>query len=442
MLKKLITISITAIASLQAATTYDKSLTDGNDALNYWSDTTDTNLNNHTLSGATEVFTIGSRKNIPNITTPIKVSTNKLCSNDRTNILSCSKTDSLEPRYTENGNVNEPNLRLWHNAATPRSVNGVVDEPCSELDNTGSVVNWWVNFPSLRCERTITTYTPKVNSTIYTNKVNSDIFTNKVPSITTTGGVNIYADKVDSIVYANKISGSSSYSATLVNSYSWWTSGYYWAATQYQIYQAPQGYTSYTATWELSGSNTATEYSGNNSGCYSRYYLPMASTYVYSYYSLNQSLTRYMTGTPRPQTRVTLTCKIKNSSYTCPSGGTLSGATCITPTLTCPSGYLDNVTNCKKTVKVCPDASWSDNGANCTKVTPIVSVTNYYCPATYSDMGTYCKKTIQICPDPSWTSATATTCSKVIQICPDASWTDNGTNCKKNVPEYKLFSTF
>ena len=108
----------------------------------------------------------------------------------------------------------------------------------------------------------------------------------------------------------------------------------------------------------------------------------------------------------------------------------------------CPSGYTNNGTNCEKTVKVCPDASWSDNGGNCTKVTPIVSVTSYYCPATYSDMGTYCKKTIQICPDPSWTSATATTCSKVIQVCPDASWTDNGTNCKKNVPEYKLFSTF
>lgn len=54
----------------------------------------------------------------------------------------------------------------------------------------------------------------------------------------------------------------------------------------------------------------------------------------------------------------------------------------------------------------------------------------------------YQSVTTQICPDPSWTSATATTCSKVIQVCPDSSWTNNGTNCRKNVPEYKLFSTF
>ncbi len=169
MLKKLITISITAIASLQAATTYNKSLSDGNDDLNYWSDTTSSNLTNHTLVGATEVFTIGSRENIPNVpTTSIKVSTNKLCSDDRRNQVSCSKSDSLEPRYTDDGlaTSGEANLRTWYKATTPKSVNGVVDDPCPSLSNVGSVVNWAANFPSLRCERTAVTYTDKINENV------------------------------------------------------------------------------------------------------------------------------------------------------------------------------------------------------------------------------------------------------------------------------------
>lgn len=151
MLKKLITISIIAIASLQAATTYDKSLTDGNDALNYWNDTTDSNLNNHTLSGATEVFTIGSRENIPNIpNSSIKVTTNKLCSDDRLGQVSCSKSDSLEPRYTDDGlaTSGEDNLRTWYKANTPKSVNGVVDNPC----NSGTA-----NYTTAECIETVST---------------------------------------------------------------------------------------------------------------------------------------------------------------------------------------------------------------------------------------------------------------------------------------------
>lgn len=436
MLKKLITISIIAIASLQAATTYNKSLTDGNDDLNYWSDTTDTNLNNHTLSGATEVFTIGSRKNIPNVpTSAIKVSTNKLCSDDRKGLVSCSKSDFLEPRYTDDGlaTSGEANLRTWYKAATPKSVNGVVDNPCTSLSNTGSVVNWWVNFPSLRCERTITTYTPKVNSTIYTNKVNSDLFTNKLSSTSTTGGVNIYTDKVSTTVYTSKINGLTKTTNPYLTIWYDNCEGGTRSISSAKSYCASKGMevldfsyvmgvddfgetvpvpggiptcgSSYTWTiWSSNWSNTGVSgsYVNNVSG-YSDFYS--------NGYSIDKTFaTRCMTSTPSADV--------------------------------CPSGYTDNGTNCKKTTLACPDASWSNNGANCTKVTPIVSVTNYYCPATYSDMGTYCKKTIQICPDPSWTSATATTCSKVIQICPDASWTDNGTNCKKNIPEYRLFSTF
>lgn len=299
MLKKLITISIITIASLQAATTYNKSLSDGNDDLNYWSDTTSSNLTNHTLVGATEVFTIGSRENIPNIpNSSIKVTTNKLCSDDRLGQVSCSKSDSLEPRYTDDGlaTSGEVNLRTWYKATTPKSVNGVVDDPCPTLSNTGSVVNWWTDFGNLRCERTIT---------IYTNKVNSTIYTNKIPSYNT-------------------------YSAqrSLI-----------WQNAWYQ-----------RAEWGVCGVSYCTDAFGNKLGEGS----------LSSYYGL------------------AVLCVF--DKYVCLSGGSLSGSSCVITT--------------------------------------------------------------QVCPDASWTSATATTCSKVIQICPDSSWTDNGTNCRKNVPEYKLFSTF
>ncbi len=366
MLKKLITISITAIASLQAATTYDKSLTDGNDNLNYWSDTTNSSLTNHTLVGATEVFTIGSRENIPNVpTSAIKVSTNKLCSDDRKGLVSCSKSDSLEPRYTDDGlaTSGESNLRTWYKATTPKSVNGVVDDPCTSLSNTGSVVNWAANFPSLRCERTITTYTPKVNSTIYTNKVNSDIF-------------------------ANKISGSSSYPASKTTTSSSWI-----GAVTIRCY--PNMYScgsKYKIDVKLDGTSIPTYYesvqdSKFNLGVIPYKFVVNGIGYISDGNEIWPDWIDF--GTYAVKKQYTLTC---------PSGGTLSGSTCTTTSSTCPSGYVDN--------------------------------------------GTNCRQTIQICPDASWTSATATTCSKVIQICPDASWTDNGTNCRKNVPEYKLFSTF
>ena len=262
MLKKLITISITAIASLQAATTYDKSLTDGNDDLNYWSDTTNSSLTNHTLVGATEVFTIGSRKNIPNVpTSSIKVSTNKLCSDDRKGLVSCSKSDSLEPRYTDDGlaTTGEANLRTWYKATTPKSVNGVVDDPCPSLSNVGSVVNWWTDYSNLRCERTITTYTPKVTSYY-------------------------------------------SYSPRRV---------LYWGG------------------WEMFG----------------LFYSGYCVDFKYGWrWNEGQGAAVY--------------CVLHHLD--CPSGGSLSGSSCVIAT----------------------------------------------------------------------------------QLCPDASWTDNGTNCKKNVPEYKLFPTF
>lgn len=527
MLKKLITISITAIVSLQAATTYDKSLTDGNDALNYWSDTTDSNLNNHTLVGATEVFTIGSRKNIPNVpTSSIKVSTNKLCSNDRKNLVSCSKSDSLEPRYTDEGlaTSGENNLRTWYKASTPKSVNGVVDEPCSALDNTGSVVNWWADFANLRCARTIATYTPKVNSTIYTNKVNSDLFSNKLPSTTTTGGVNIYADKVNQTIYADKYNYDYFYSfaGTPLQNQNITLSSLF---TLSHVVNSGSG----DLTIESSGSSGIIYQNGTpifgfdfqTNGPISAYFpdlsgrihfisadvsayrsggfrtkkqiiihnLYVAKPIYYTYGApiQNQNITLSTIGTmthifSSPTTSLTLTNVGINGSFnyngtsvlnfdfstdapmsgmfyvngvpnyvygdvdTHKSGFKTSKRIVLhnlyNVAMQCPAGYNDNGANCAKTIQVCPDASWNDNGFNCTKVTPIVSVTNYNCPADYLDMGTYCKKTVQGCPDPSWTSATATTCSKVVQICPDASWTDNGTNCKKNVPEYKLFSTF
>jgi len=365
MLKKLITISITAIASLQAATTYDKSLSDGNDALNYWSDTTDSNLNNHTLVGATEVFTIGSRRNLPNIPTPMKVSTNKLCSNDRKGLVSCSKSDSLEPRYTDDGlntsfgyRKGEPNLRTWYKATTPKSVNGVVDDPCPSLSNVGSVINWWADFGNLRCERTITTYTPKVDSTIYTNKVNSDIYTAKVNSTKTVSFTALYTftekyEQPDCSYIGSGINNSKPHQLVETNGV---------------FCSTPVGYgdDNHRLWWDNSFPRTTYAEIIQHCTGYEKYGF--------------QEITRYYLG---------VTANV-NPYYKCYQNAT---------------------------TQVCPDASWSDNITNC-------------------------KQTIQICPDASWTTATATTCSKVIQVCPDASWTDNGANCKKNVPEYKLFSTF
>lgn len=350
MLKKLITISITAIASLQAATTYNKSLSDGNSDLNYWSDTTSSNLTNHTLVGATEVFTIGSRKNIPNVPTPIKVSTNKLCSDDRKGLVSCSKSDSLEPRYTDDGlaTSGESNLRTWYKAATPKSVNGVVDDPCPSLSNVGSVVNWWTDFPSLRCERTITTYTPKVDSTVYENKI---------ATTTTSAGTT---------VYANKISGSSSYAASTVNEFIC-------------------GISSFGSGTQLIFQET-----------------PKCSNYPFGAVKIKTPEWKPIGVLLCPDGQVCGTI-LQKGILSCPSGGTLSGSTCITTTSTCPSGYVDNVSNCKKTISG-------------------TTTTTYSCPATYTDNVSNCKKTVKVCPD--------------------TSWTDNGTNCKKNVPEYKLFSTF
>lgn len=411
MLKKLITISLTALVSLQAATTYNKSLSDGNDDLNYWSDTTDTNLNNHTLVGATEVFTIGSRENIPNIpTSSIKVTTNKLCSDDRKGLVSCSKSDYLEPRYTDDGlaTSGEINLRTWYKATTPKSVNGVVDNPCPSLSNVGSVVNWAANFPSLRCERTITTYTPKVNSTIYTNKVSSDIFANKLSSTTSTS----------SVVYANKISGSSSYAATsdfvLLGSVSRTATGDNGANSGTIPIYGDFGMYIYPS--QTPSKKTVRIRTSTNPSIISVSRNPGTVSTIYNGYKLVLSITAIASRS------VSGSAQVYGNKYTCPSGGTLSGSTCTTTSSTCPSGYVDNGSNCKKTVAG--------------------SATTYYCPSGYSDNGSNCKKTIQICPDASWTSATATTCSKVIQVCPDSSWTNNGSNCRKNVPEYKLFSTF
>ena len=310
MLKKLITISITAIVSLQAATTYDKSLTDGNDNLNYWSDTTNSSLTNHTLVGATEVFTIGSRENIPNVpTSSIKVSTNKLCSDDRKGLASCSKSDSLEPRYTDDGlaTSGEVNLRTWYKATTPKSVNGVIDDPCVTLSNTGSVVNWAANFPSLRCERTITTYTNKVSSTIYTNKTGSVDVVNSVKSSQLICPINT-SPMVDFFKKNCK--------ADLRNVI--------------------------IADFHVTAESVC---KGPNIGC--------NQCIVTSFFQCD------------------LWIGTQSIIKSCPSGYTLrADGQCEKSTLSCPSGYSDNGSNCQQTIQICPDVSWSDNVTNCKKNVP------------------------------------------------------------------------
>lgn len=356
MLKKLITISITAIASLQAATTYNKSLTDGNDDLNYWSDTTSSNLTNHTLVGATEVFTIGSRKNIPNVPTPIKVSTNKLCSDDRKGLVSCSKSDFLEPRYTDDGlaTSGENNLRTWYKATTPKSVNGVVDNPCTSLSNTGSVVNWAANFSSLRCERTITTYTPKVDSTVYANKIVSNILNSNITGQSTSGlhysGCNsTMINYPAAIAYCTSVGGR----LPLLNEVTSYTIN----MTSYIQYRG-------LADIPLNGvphckDNT---YGGSGFTWTNSVAPPNGSSepLIYGYGDW------YWTYKIFTHVSVRSFGRTGNQAYTrCVFDNPYSSTSS-----TCPSGYTDNVSNCKKTVKVCPDASWSDNVTNCKKNVP------------------------------------------------------------------------
>jgi hypothetical protein len=352
MLKKLITISITALVSLQAATTYDKSLSDGNDNLNYWSDTTDSNLTNHTLVGATEVFTIGSRKNIPNVpTSSIKVSTNKLCSNDRKGLVSCSKTDSLEPRYTDDGiyTSGEISLRTWYKATTPKSVNGVVDNPCTTLSNTGSVVNWWADFSNLRCERTITTYSNKVMTTVYAPKVISNTIIYTQPDIQydflrTFSISSTDSSKKDFIVEKATIN---------VTGYKVFTS-----STKIGITKSTFNGVSELGILMAISDKPGILYTDDN------YQFNMPTISNANSISVNASVDVY------------------KGSQVCYNGTLING-------------------QCEE------------------------SATKFACPSGYFSISKY-----------------SNICSKTAELCPDTSWTDTGANCKKNVPEYKLFSTF
>ncbi|MGN1338564.1 MAG: hypothetical protein ACI4WW_08850 [Candidatus Coprovivens sp.] len=109
----------------------------------------------------------------------------------------------------------------------------------------------------------------------------------------------------------------------------------------------------------------------------------------------------------------------KNTSYTCPNGGTLSGTKCTksvdasynaTPntTYTCPNGGTLSGTKCnvkstqnatpnKNTTYSCPNGG-TLNGTKCTITTNATPNTIYTCPTGYKLVGSTCKKTYKATP--------------------------------------------
>ena len=104
-----------------------------------------------------------------------------------------------------------------------------------------------------------------------------------------------------------------------------------------------------------------------------------------------------------------------NTTYSCPSGYTLNGSTCVkttaatytpgTTTYSCPAGYIKAGTTCYKTINAtvttgtgsysCP-AGYTLNGTTCYKTyvaTYTAGGTTYSCPSGYTLNGSTCYKT-------------------------------------------------
>ncbi len=103
---------------------------------------------------------------------------------------------------------------------------------------------------------------------------------------------------------------------------------------------------------------------------------------------------------------------------------------------TCPTGYVDNGTNCSKAntettsatvTKACP-SGYNDNGKNCSKAnTETISATvTKTCPSGYNDNGKNCSKA---------NTETANVIVKTTKTCPTGyNLANDGSYCYKNVP--------
>ena len=114
--------------------------------------------------------------------------------------------------------------------------------------------------------------------------------------------------------------------------------------------------------------------------------------------------------------------KCNKTTYSCPSGYSLSGSKCNTTSYSCPSGYSLSGSKCNRSVNSCP-SGYTLSGSKCNKTT-------YSCPSGYSLSGSKCNKTTYSCP--SGYSLSGSKCNKNVYSCPSG-YTLSGNKCNRSV---------
>jgi conjugal transfer mating pair stabilization protein TraN len=119
-------------------------------------------------------------------------------------------------------------------------------------------------------------------------------------------------------------------------------------------------------------------------------------------------------------------------SYSCPSGGTLSGSTCTstssspaTPVYACPAGYTLSGTTCSGTTTTAASASWSCEGVG--SLQPYAASPSGYMCKTYSI-------SIKLFPDPNGQ------CQSLAGTLPVVATSSNGTTFTCVVGPVKVYS--
>ena len=134
-------------------------------------------------------------------------------------------------------------------------------------------------------------------------------------------------------------------------------------------------------------------------------------------------------------------CTKTITTYSCPSGYTASGDNCIkkTTTYVCPSGYTASGDKCTKTITtyVCP-SGYTASGDKCVKNT-----IEYVCPSDYSKLGDKCIKTNIVYSCPSGYTRSGDKCQQTVSAnhCPSG-YTKSGETCTKEIVSYSCPSGY